>query len=414
MGAIVAVKPLIDAETRRGMRGLRDPNPGIGRFRTLPTVMASPPTLTLSAANAASAIANSVLWRSTNNGALANLDRFRYLGGNVKVQGTGYQGENVIAQNVALQTSKGYFFVEFMFDGQAFEWVSRGLNGNFRVLVDGQYVDAAPVVLDNSGSVFRYLVDFGSRAMRHVLVECFQAFLGIGVAATDTIWPPRVPVGPRVIFFGDSYTGPSSSEGAARTYTFYGATAARLLGWRDYWASGVGGSGYTVSNGVAVFADRVPTDVTPFSPDIVVVFGGQNDLGAAQSVLAAAASATFNAIRAGLPGASLIVVGPNRATSNPTANAVQSRDTLRQAANAAGALFVDMVGGPYPYSGNTADYTATPWITGTGKAGAPNGTGNADCYMGGTSGSDGNHPTQAGHDYLGWRLASAIAAALPL
>jgi lysophospholipase L1-like esterase len=46
------------------------------------------------------------------------------------------------------------------------------------------------------------------------------------------------------------------------------------------------------------------------------------------------------------------------------------------------------------------------WITGTGKVGSTTGSGNADLF----TTSDSIHPTQAGHDFLGYNVASAISA----
>jgi lysophospholipase L1-like esterase len=54
--------------------------------------------------------------------------------------------------------------------------------------------------------------------------------------------------------------------------------------------------------------------------------------------------------------------------------------------------------------------TATPeaWVTGTGKVGATTGTGNSDIV----TGSDGTHPSDYGHKYIGIRTAEAIREAL--
>lgn len=47
---------------------------------------------------------------------------------------------------------------------------------------------------------------------------------------------------------------------------------------------------------------------------------------------------------------------------------------------------------------------AEGWITGNGKVGATTGNGNADIYIS----SDGTHPSNAGHEYLAWRLAGHL------
>jgi hypothetical protein len=52
------------------------------------------------------------------------------------------------------------------------------------------------------------------------------------------------------------------------------------------------------------------------------------------------------------------------------------------------------------------------WINGTGRTGATNGTGNADIYIGGVSGTDTTHPNDLGHLYLAYRAANRIATAI--
>jgi hypothetical protein len=51
--------------------------------------------------------------------------------------------------------------------------------------------------------------------------------------------------------------------------------------------------------------------------------------------------------------------------------------------------------------------TAGPWLFGTGNTVSPIGDGNADLYIG----SDGSHPNDAGHSYLGRMCALGIRRA---
>ena len=50
------------------------------------------------------------------------------------------------------------------------------------------------------------------------------------------------------------------------------------------------------------------------------------------------------------------------------------------------------------------DTRADGWQLGTGRTTSVSGTGNSNIYIG----SDGVHPVQAGHDYLGMRAAHAV------
>lgn len=84
---------------------------------------------------------------------------------------------------------------------------------------------------------------------------------------------------------------------------------------------------------------------------------------------------------------------------------------VRQATNVTGS-------GPYTVtvaamnSAHTANdpitETGPGWVTGTGRQGTTNGTGSADRY----NGTDGTHPTQAGHEGLGIYLAQRLYFAL--
>ena len=61
---------------------------------------------------------------------------------------------------------------------------------------------------------------------------------------------------------------------------------------------------------------------------------------------------------------------------------------------------------------STANDPAGSWLYGTGRTGAPNGTGNADFYIGGVSGTDTVHPNDAGSFYLARRAAAGCRNAL--
>jgi lysophospholipase L1-like esterase len=412
-------------QTSQG-RGLVASPPGAIRLLPLPTVMASPPTLTLSASGAASSITNGVTYNATAQvGGVyvpANTERWRLFGGNPIAGGQSGYPSSVVAPNpTAAITSEGFFFLEFMYDGDVIELKFRD-PAKFRIAVDGQYVSSDIItqsIAVGDFGVYRYTLDFsgvGGEKARRITVESLYGFHGVTIQRDATIWVPSFPIGPRVIWFGDSYVNSQSNEGPTATWSGFFATASQLLGWRDYRNAGIGGTGFVATNSIAKFEDRVSADIVAHDPDIVIVWGGQNDSAATLPQFQAGVTNTLAAIRAGLPQVAGIVVGPNVPNGQPTATQLQQRDAIHDIAPNHGFIFIDILGGVIPYSGTATDYKNLGWITGGGKTGSVStgDPGNSNRYIGGASGSDGLHPTQAGHNYYGYRTAAAIAAAMPI
>ena len=125
----------------------------------------------------------------------------------------------------------------------------------------------------------------------------------------------------------------------------------------------------------------------------MLVAGGTNDHAYAPTDVQAAAAALYQRIADGLPAATVYVMGPWCAKGPAPAQWVATRDALVSALSG------------FP-SFRFIDNIAEQWITGTGNVAVPKGNGNADLYIS----ADGTHPTQAGHDYVGQRLAADIQA----
>lgn len=294
--------------------------------------------------------------------------------------------------------ANGPWYVDFMFDGDAFEIYTKGVGAKYRIMVDGAWADETPYT-DSVASGARHLIKvaFGSRANRHVRIEMRHDFRfgGIYAAPTDTVWKPSTPTGPKVAVLGDSYVFGSGTDSAY--VNGFVTELGYLMGWPNVRASGLGSTGYLETSGGATFRGRVDTDVIDWAPDIVIVFGSVNDDGETSSAMQAEAELLYADIVAGLPDATLIVVGPPWPRT-PTASIQTVRDGIEAAATTANGvdLFVDAVD------------SSDPWFTGSGRVGATAGDGNADYY----TSTDSTHPSVAGHKYLARRIAAGIAAGL--
>lgn len=252
---------------------------------------------------------------------------------------------------------------------------------------------------------------------------------------------------PTIGFIGDSYSGGSADVPAASTID---RVASRRLGVRSV-SSAQGGTGYITdgkaniaSNSVFGSAERVGR-IVQAAPDAVAVVGGLNDEGKDLGQFGSAVKKILADLRAGLPDAPIVVVGPQpsggaRTVGGTFADLVKATADAVASCGVDGVAFVDWAGlaagrakefhaGQTYWRGDTIAYAgaiyrveAAFWaggspaaafpavrqvsavFTGTGKAGAPAGDGNRDLYIS----ADGTHPTNQGSEALGDALAACL------
>lgn len=143
-----------------------------------------------------------------------------------------------------------------------------------------------------------------------------------------------------------------------------------------------GRAGYVVrGDHGSVFADLTDRVVHP-DDEVVVFFGSRNDQGVDLDQYAEATRTTLAAARRMAPTAKLLVIGPPWPTADVPDTVTKLRDILYSQANAIGAGWVDPL--------------AERWFVGQPEL----------------IGSDGVHPTDAGHAYLADKIAPLIGSRL--
>ncbi|GAA4774763.1 SGNH/GDSL hydrolase family protein [Microbacterium gilvum] len=266
----------------------------------------------------------------------------------------------------------------------------------YRVKVDDEYVTTTATSFGVAGATRWLQLDFGTAALRRIVIETTALPIGLNTSVTGTIWPAR-PRGPRVIAFGDSYTGGATGANGA-AYTTWLSAMADTLGWEDIYQNAVGSTGYIATvggqqnNTLAQVAKAVAAGI---QPDVVIVSSGHNDNGTPTEI-AAAAVPVYAAIRAAWPDALVVAAGPWFVGGAGQLATWAAREAAIFSAVDAD-VFIPQATGP-----------GVPWFTGTGRVGATTGVGNSDAYVY----SDAVHPTQAGHDYAGVRFAETLREAL--
>lgn len=382
------------------------------RLLALPTLMSTPPTITLGERNGTPLISSGVQHLACDFSTGVINPIFRFIGDPQRF-GTSFPDNNYV-KNMAVTTSSsnGNLVVEFSHYGSKLELREAAKGGKYRIAVDEgngySYVsadaqDASPAL----GGIYLRLVDFGSVKFRSIRVEYSSTmFGGVIIGPNDTLTPPLTPPKPRAIIFGDSFTEAGSS-GASISHG-YASILCELLGW-ECWNSGVGGTGY-IATGVAGsgrtnFQGRVLQDIISYSPDIVVIAGGINDESYPISDVEKAVRLLVNTICSALPNTMLITLSNFAPAGNPPSNRLAIRDVIKTVSKEYGASFVDVLeGGSYNESGDKVTPKTGSWITGSGNTGNVQATGNASLFIS----SDATHPTKEGHAYLGRRVATEI------
>lgn len=189
----------------------------------------------------------------------------------------------------------------------------------------------------------------------------------------------------RIAVIGDSYTTGSDEGGLD-------AKGWPTQAWQILARQGVattadvgaeGGAGYgTRGNRGSLFEDLTAATVKP-DDTLVVFFGSRNDQRVDPTQLSILIYGTFQLARRIAPAARLLVIGPPWPTADVPAEVTRIRDTLAYQADLAGATFIDPI--------------AARWFVDRPEL----------------IGSDGVHPTDAGHTYMAEKIAPLIGAQLP-
>ena len=298
-------------------------------------------------------------------------------------------------------------------------------------------------------------------------------FAGVFIEPTASI-APSAPRGPKVFIIGDSFGEGTGATTPINNYPMVLGDA--LGWDNVYTSSVGGTGILANSSGTRLtYRARLAFDVIPYAPDIIVIQGSPNDTGQNPTALGVELTALIAAIRAALPLCKIIVTSmmSNKGGGFQSTAFYLAADAVKSATLAAGVSFIDMLEQALPAgqaavtgtitrvaaAAATRIYTniqmpsnvtlkfadgqrfrtvlGTPsgsgdficdgdstvnglaigatftvvgnsaW-QGNGRVGATTGNGNCDLIVG----SDGIHPTDAGHIMIGTGLAVGFKQAL--
>jgi len=338
--------------------------------------------------------------------------------------------------------SQGICGLHFRFDGRAFELLVAGTDAQVTLVADGQLMAPSTItttlvngVAGSPLNVFNaYLkFDFRSRSARgwreaSLYCRSSQGPCALAFEAGDRVEPWDRSAEASMACLADSYGGaPGPDWGISGPFW----EAAAQLGIAHLDLDALGGTGYAPQNTNTdtrnpgnAFVARLAGSVNG-QPDLFITAGGINDNNSAaalplfasaeqaRSSFDSAVAGYYRELRAALPQAVLVALGPwAPRESAPTEPVTLSKaNTIRAALQAAGGLWVfvdNLRGGWFNSAGASGGFAGGPWQTGTGRLGATTGIGNGDRFVS----ADGTHPTAAGCLHLGTRLAVDLRAAI--
>jgi lysophospholipase L1-like esterase len=189
----------------------------------------------------------------------------------------------------------------------------------------------------------------------------------------------RPIAGSTVAFLGDSYT--SGWNGAGLGPRGWPGLIANARGWRTVNLA-VAGTGFINPGWTNQPVGSRVSEVIKRQPDVVFIAAGHNDSRWSSTATAKAADQVIDRLHAALPDALLVIVAPIWPSASPPRRCVDLRDHLRRTAASVDAIFIDPL--------------AEGWFSESRQR---------------LIGSDGIHPTAAGHRYMAERVLAALAEA---
>lgn len=331
----------------------------------------------------------------TNGVTLSHSDPNISYSSDMRQSGTGFPDNGSIRGYSVYNGSAnipGNVTAQFGIDCTEFEIRFKALASTFQVRLaykelDSDWINGGDFTATamTAGSSYRIKWTFASKKMRHVRIEMGNPYIYEWVISQGgTIFPIRSNAF-RTMAVGDSFTeGASAIAGVFGVQDTWSVKMARAMGWSDHWVSAVGGTGFIETAGKINAVDRIPTDIIPYKPDLIITALGTND---SSTGLEAQMHTYINTIKASHPTAVLGFIS----AWNPRSTGDSSKWTILQSVLAA-----------TPYKSCFGINGSV--FTGTGRVSATVGDGNSDFYIG----ADGTHPTKEGHEYLAFRMGHAI------
>lgn len=349
----VATMTLAEAQAAVSEYGART-LPSLTWPRQLPRQAASPPTITVGGANAATAISGAVQHKADKPGA------FNYFGGPISRPRAFPENQGLALGYYPYKTTNSFVSVEFTLNltdaTGRFEYIVKGNGGRSRVLVKNdagvyEYQSVSGTTIANDGNVYKILVTLGTAGVYDIRIETYLTFfLGILIppASTVTATPRRAK---RVIVIGNSWVEPTVVDPGAIIGGFGWPQMLGYITGYEFWSAGSGQTDYIApgSGGRVKLRDRLAQDILIHDADEFWFVGGQNDLAfgsdASYTNVRTELELCIAATKSAKPSAKIRVMSPFPVSGPQYYNSglLPLNDAIRLGAQNAGVEFYDLL-----------------------------------------------------------------------
>jgi hypothetical protein len=368
----------------------------VPREAAIPKLMASPPTVSAANLTGTSTITGAVTVPAIDGSNNPNTAAFSFKGGPWQQRGNTYPNTLCAWPTPLTGESASFAYVEFLYYGTAFEFGYKGQGTlDSRVWVDGQYAEAMYTAdTTQDGALHLRKVTFATAGWRRIRLSVYSPFWEVLTGPNDVVIPAP-SAGDRLLIIHDSY---GEGTGAAAWDAGYGVTLGAMLGFDDVISLSQGGTGLLAVNsslGRPKYRDR-SGDWAQVNATHVLIGMSINDDSFTTAALSAELALLLPIVQA-LPTQPTVWIMGRPGVRDTDVTWAQSRDAaIKPTADAAGVPWISLT-------------SPTSIWTGSGKVGAPTGTGSCDVLIA----ADGAHPTQAGHDGIARTFLSRLLAQLP-
>jgi lysophospholipase L1-like esterase len=355
-------------------------------------VATAAPTITVGAANAATAISGSTLrapLAGSGTGATQVVNTaadpyFRYYGSPSVLYNSGLiRGTLLTGTTSSIRHDLRVASIVYC-DQLEIEFNTPNTFFSYRLRVNDEWVTKKAVKLISltASATYRILVNFGSVAMRKIQIDMPDGgFAGVRMIPAHSIRRIEQVVGTPTIFVGDSVTkyANRSTDAGYTSVDSWANYFAEILGWRDVRNTGLPSTGF-VTNGTEINLQNRLADFA-VSGARIVCYAGLNDVSVVATTLPAAIDTVFSAIVAAGP-AEFIVIGchPSVNSFYTNSNYQQVNTLLQSKAAQYGALFIDPFSVKWVDANNGSLFVNADNIHPTGDGAEWLGTAYADEY----------------------------------
>lgn len=272
----------------------------------------------------------------------------------------------------------------------------------FKIWVDGRTLSDLPLTTTWTNPSQNLLkIDLGNTSPHRVkLVVVFGGIGQVRLEPGGSMWPAKQE-GPRVLVFGDSFTGVVA--GNVNTGTELGTWFPRFASWigaDDFWNAAISGTGsIKTSGGFPNYQTRDNADVVPSNADLIFFGGWANDFTYALGDVQTAYGSVLDTLIGMSSSPWVIPFGqPNPAPGTNDATFTAFDDAMRSVATGRGLAYVSFLTGKVYNETGTEVLDMGPAVT----------TANRSLLIG----NDNWHASDLGHKVVAARMYTAYRALL--